>query len=62
MEYVRRVRLARCRQAFLAGPADRQTVADVAFQNGFAHLPRFAAAYRKLYHESPSDTLRRRRA
>ena len=62
MEYVRRVRLARCRQAFLtANPSDRQTVADIAFQNGFAHLPRFAAAYRKLYHESPSDTLRRRR-
>lgn len=62
MEYVRKVRLAACRQAFIdADPVDRPSVADIAFQNGFAHLPRFAAAYRRLYNESPSETLRRQR-
>lgn len=61
MEYLRKVRLSRCRSAFQqAEPGDGQTVADIAFQHGFSHLPRFAAAYRKQYGESPSDTLRRR--
>jgi AraC-like DNA-binding protein len=60
MEFVRRVRLSRCRQALLdAEPGDGQTVADIAFQNGFAHLPRFAAAYRHRYGETPSETLRK---
>ncbi len=60
MEYVRRVRLSRCRSALLESPAgDRRTIAEIAFSNGFTHLPRFAAAYRRQYGENPSDTLRR---
>ncbi|ALG86083.1 hypothetical protein ACH46_18240 [Gordonia phthalatica] len=60
MDYVRRVRLSRCRVALqTAEPGDGQTVADIAFRYGFSHLPRFAAAYRKRYGENPSETLRR---
>ena len=60
MEYLRRVRLARAHQELLdAAPGDGQSVADIAFRNGFSHLPRFAAAYREHYGESPSQTLRR---
>jgi AraC-like DNA-binding protein len=34
------------------------TVTSVALDSGFAHLGRFAAAYRHHYGESPSETLR----
>lgn len=60
MEHLRRVRLYRARQDLIeAVPGDGQTVADIAFRHGLGHLPRFAKAYRALYGESPSDTLRR---
>jgi AraC-like DNA-binding protein len=35
------------------------TVAAVAHRWGFAHLGRFASAYRCRFGEPPSDTLRR---
>ena len=41
-----------------AGPTDGTTVTDVALRWGFAHLPRFAAAYRRRYGRPPSQTLR----
>lgn len=60
VEYLRRVRLARAREELVAAiPGDGESVADIAFRNGFAHLPRFAAAYREKYGETPSQTLRR---
>jgi AraC-like DNA-binding protein len=38
--------------------ADGFTVADVAMRWGLMHTGRFAAAYRRTYGESPSETLR----
>lgn len=40
--------------------ADGLTVADVAMRWGLMHTGRFAAAYRRTYGESPSETLRGR--
>ncbi|WP_460790248.1 AraC family transcriptional regulator [Nocardioides maradonensis] len=58
-DYVRRVRLARAHDDLLAaGPGT--TVADIALRWGFAHVPRFAAAYQDRYGEAPSQTLRNR--
>jgi AraC-like DNA-binding protein len=51
------IRLARIREDLLRG-ADGFTVADVAMRWGLAHTGRFAAAYRRTYGESPSETLR----
>jgi AraC-like DNA-binding protein len=51
------IRLARVRQDLLHG-AGGFTVADVAMRWGLMHTGRFAAAYRRKYGESPSETLR----
>lgn len=51
------IRLARVREELLRG-ADGFTVADVAMRWGLMHTGRFAAAYRRKYGESPSETLR----
>ncbi|MCO1656431.1 AraC family transcriptional regulator [Pseudonocardia humida] len=60
MAYVRRRRLQRAREELLsAAPTGTTTVTYVALRNGFAHGGRFAAAYRRTFGESPSDTLRR---
>jgi AraC-like DNA-binding protein/tetratricopeptide (TPR) repeat protein len=51
------LRLARAREELVHG---RDTsVTEIAMRYGFAHLGRFAVAYRHRYGESPSDTLRR---
>jgi AraC-like DNA-binding protein len=56
--WVRRMRLARARQALLhAGPED--TVTGIALTNGFAQLGRFAAEYRRAFGELPSRTMQR---
>jgi transcriptional regulator GlxA family with amidase domain len=51
------IRLARVRGDLLRG-TDGFTVADVAMRWGLMHTGRFAAAYRRAYGESPSETLR----
>jgi AraC family ethanolamine operon transcriptional activator len=64
VRYLRLRRLARVRNMLIAlGPGDT-SVTRVAMMHGFWDLSRFAAQYRSLYGESPSDTLktgRRRR-
>mgnify|MGYP006282482149 CR=1 FL=1 len=52
------VRLGRAR-ALLLDAAPGETVADVAFESGVTQGGRFAAAYRKRFGESPSETLAR---
>jgi AraC-like DNA-binding protein len=51
------IRLARVREDLARG-AGGFTVTDVAMRWGFTHTGRFAAAYRRRYGESPSETLR----
>ncbi|MEU8236771.1 AraC family transcriptional regulator [Actinoplanes missouriensis] len=58
MTYLQQVRLGRVREALLQGDPARITVAAVAHRWGFAHLGRFASAYRERFGESPSETLR----
>ncbi|MEU4426284.1 AraC family transcriptional regulator [Actinoplanes sp. NPDC024001] len=58
MTYLQQVRLTRARDALRRGDPARITVATVAHRWGFAHLGRFASAYRQKFGESPSETLR----
>ena len=61
MGYLRRIRMDRVREA-LAAAESGETVTDIALRWNFHELGRFAGAYRRLYGEPPSATLRRRRA
>lgn len=57
-DYIRARRLAAAqRELIQASPNDKQ-VAEVALNNGFCHLGRFAASYRRQFGELPSETLR----
>ncbi|WP_328461930.1 AraC family transcriptional regulator [Actinoplanes sp. NBC_00393] len=58
MTYLQQVRLTRARETLRRGDPARITVATVAHRWGFAHLGRFASAYRQRFGESPSETLR----
>ena len=56
-EYVESLRLNEIRRVLL-GPATRElSITDVAFEHGINHLGRFAASYRTLFDELPSQTL-----
>jgi len=55
--YLRGVRLDRVRDELTALTPEVTTVADVARRWGFAHLGRFAGAYRTRFGEYPSATL-----
>nr|WP_221375806.1 AraC family transcriptional regulator [Actinoplanes polyasparticus] len=58
MTYLQRVRLGRAHEDLRRADPVRLTVAAVAHRWGFAHLGRFASAYRSQFGESPSETLR----
>lgn len=58
--YLKRHRLQAVRQALLDGPV-KQNISAVAMGWGFNHMGRFSSDYRKVYAETPSDTLERRR-
>jgi len=58
MTYLQEVRLVRAHEALRRADPVRMTVAAVAHRWGFAHLGRFASAYRSRFGESPSATLR----
>ncbi|MEV0898691.1 AraC family transcriptional regulator [Actinoplanes sp. NPDC049802] len=58
MAYLQDVRLTRAHEALRRGDPAAVTVATVAHRWGFAHLGRFASAYRKRFGVSPSETLR----
>jgi transcriptional regulator GlxA family with amidase domain len=59
MAYLQSVRLDRAHETLRDEDPARVTVAAVAHRTGFAHLGRFATAYRVRYGVSPSETLRR---
>ena len=56
---VRLLRLAEARRALLSLPAGSETVTEVAMRFGLRELGRFAADYRAVFGESPSETVRR---
>jgi AraC-like DNA-binding protein len=60
MTYLQQIRLARAHDALRHADPQRVTVASVAHRWGFAHLGRFASAYRSRFGTSPSETLRER--
>ncbi|MDN3026044.1 AraC family transcriptional regulator [Streptomyces sp. S.PB5] len=57
MAYVTDVRLHRVRDQLRASTPSSTSVADVAYEWGFAHLGRFAQRYRRRFGELPSQTL-----
>ena len=59
IEYLRIYRLHKARGLLLASCQDQTTVTEVAFGLGFWDLGRFAGAYRQLFGELPSETLRK---
>jgi AraC-like DNA-binding protein len=62
MAYLRDVRLARAHGELVIGDPDLTTATDVASNWGFWHYGRFAAAYRRRYGCTPSETLRAKTA
>jgi AraC-like DNA-binding protein len=59
LEYLRIHRLHQARQRLRASCPDESTVTQIACGLGFWDLGRFAGAYRRLYGEYPSETLRK---
>jgi transcriptional regulator GlxA family with amidase domain len=59
MTYLRQVRLRRAREALQAAEHDQVTVRTIAARLGILHMGRFAASYREVFGEAPSDTLTR---
>jgi AraC-like DNA-binding protein len=59
LAYLRRVRLARVHDELVAArPGDGTTVSAVAAKWGYTRMSRFTAAYRQVYVQPPSRTLR----
>lgn len=56
MGYVKRIRLECARRELEGRGTSHKTVADVAMAVGMSHLGNFAADYRRLYGELPSET------
>ena len=59
MNYLRSLRLERARQDLLATNTNL-SVTDIATKWGFTQLGRFSVTYKKVYGESPSETLRQK--
>ena len=63
VQFLARLRLHRAREALLKAPTGgASTVSTIALEWGFWHFGEFARAYKELFDELPSDTLRRRGA
>ncbi len=61
MAHLQLVRMRKARAELLTPQTANVKVIDVAVRWGFGHLGRFAAEYRRIFGEAPSDTLRRSR-
>jgi AraC family transcriptional regulator, ethanolamine operon transcriptional activator len=59
MAYMRTMRLNEVRRALVHAAATDETVTSVAMDWGFWHLGEFAGSYKRLFGESPAQTLRR---
>ncbi len=60
--FLRRLRLHAARRELMNAEGATPQIADVAYRQGFLELGRFAADYRRLFGELPSQTLAHRRA
>ncbi|MFC5993851.1 helix-turn-helix transcriptional regulator [Pseudonocardia hispaniensis] len=58
MGYLRRCRLDRAHGDLREASPATVTVGEVAYRWGFAHVGRFARAYRERFGQNPSETLR----
>ena len=58
--WLRYRRLARARRQLLQASRDGRGVTEIAMENGFLHLGRFAGFYADTFAESPIETIRRR--
>jgi AraC-like DNA-binding protein len=58
-EALRDIRFDCARRELLQGAADAK-VMDVALRSGFTHFGRFSTEYRRVYGETPTETLKRR--
>ncbi len=56
--WLRQHRLDQARRAMLSPDEARKGVAQIAMENGFFHLGRFAAYYTQTFHELPVETIR----
>jgi transcriptional regulator GlxA family with amidase domain len=61
VEYLKRKRLSLIHRVLARGDPLTTSVSDVAMENGFFELGRFAHYYRKLFDENPSETLKKPR-
>jgi AraC-like DNA-binding protein len=59
--YLHRLRLASIREKLLSEEAPPRSIKDVAIEHGFLSSGQFARAYRYMYGELPSQTLRARK-
>lgn len=57
--HLRMSRLSQARQALMSADCGSVTVTEIAISFGFVELGRFSVEYRKVYGESPSETLYR---
>jgi transcriptional regulator GlxA family with amidase domain len=55
--HLRMLRLSQARRALLSADSQRVTVTEIATCFGFVELGRFSVEYRKMFGESPSQTL-----
>jgi transcriptional regulator GlxA family with amidase domain len=55
--HLRMLRLSQARQALLSADSKRVTVTEIATGFGFVELGRFSVEYRKIFGETPSQTL-----
>ena len=60
IQYLRVIRLNGARRELRERCSDSRTVRDVAADWGFWHFSQFSSDYRKLFGQSPSESLRRR--
>lgn len=61
LQYILALRLQRVRRALLRPNGQENRVTTSAAEHGFLHFGRFAAQYRRMFGERPSDTLVRSR-